>query len=135
DSEGSTGRVRVGASDVRHVVGADVVPHLDAADVSVVVQNSSDVAIDNVAIIVEVLPAEVTEANLLDPDPLNLIPPQRQPVAMFTVDKLSVAAHGVMQRGASFEFHDAEHLNLATAALYVLVELVASAEQLRGHYE
>jgi beta-galactosidase len=134
DYAGITGPVWLEASDVLHVVRADVIPHLDAADVSVVVQNSSDVAIDNVSIIVEVLPAEVTVANLLGPDPLNLIPQERQPVASFTIDKLSVGAHAVMQRGGSFVFHDADHWNLATPALYVLGVIVASQDLVRDNY-
>ena len=56
-----------------HVVRADVVPHLDAADVSVVVKNSGDQPINDATISVEVLPAGVTDTNLLAiPDPLSL---------------------------------------------------------------
>jgi len=66
DYAGITGPVWLEASDPLHVVRADVVPHLDSADVSVVLQNSGDQALDNVTVTVEVLPAAVTDASLLD---------------------------------------------------------------------
>ena len=60
------------ASHPAHVVRADVVPHLDGADVSVVVRNAGDETIE-ARVAVEILPAAVTADNLLDPAPRALV--------------------------------------------------------------
>src|ERR1051326_131284 len=51
--EGITAPVWLEASNPLHVVRADVVPHLDAADISVVVQNASNVDVSDIAVNVE----------------------------------------------------------------------------------
>ncbi len=120
DYEGITGPVWLEASSPLHVVRADVVPHLDAADVSVVLQNGGDTAYTNVSLNVEVLPAAVTSANLLDPDPLSLLPPAASSIATLSIDNLSVGGQAVMVRDGSFVFSNTDHWAIGRPALYVL---------------
>jgi beta-galactosidase len=134
DYAGITGPVWLEASDVLHVVRADVVPHLDAANVSVVVQNSGDQPINDLAVSVIVLPAAVTDANLRDPDPLNLVAPQYELVATFTIDKIAIGAGSVIQRDGSFVFHNADQWSLEKPALYVLGVIVSSQGAVRDSY-
>ena len=56
------------ASDPVHAVRADVVPHLDGADVSVVLQNSGSAQADAL-LRMEVLPTRLTATNVMSPDP------------------------------------------------------------------
>ncbi|TMD85803.1 MAG: hypothetical protein E6I73_16905 [Chloroflexi bacterium] len=134
DYAGITGPVWLEASDPLHVVRADVVPHLDSADVSVVLQNSGDQALDNVTVTVEVLPAAVTDASLLDADPLSLVPPDSLPVAALNIDKLSIGQGTIIQRAGSFAFHQADNWSLEKPALYVLGVIVSSNDVVRDSY-
>ncbi|HVS49306.1 MAG TPA: glycoside hydrolase family 2 TIM barrel-domain containing protein [Candidatus Dormibacteraeota bacterium] len=134
DYAGITGPVWLEASDVLHVVRADVVPHLDAADVSVVIQNSGDQPINDATITVEVLPAAVTDANLLDPDPLSLVEPVAEPVAVLTIDGLSIGAGTVIQRDGSFVFRNADSWSMDKPSLYALGVLVSSGGVVRDNY-
>ncbi|HEY3523022.1 MAG TPA: glycoside hydrolase family 2 TIM barrel-domain containing protein [Candidatus Limnocylindrales bacterium] len=71
---GLTGSVWLEASGAIRAARADIVPHLDGADVSVVVENrgpeaaAADVRLD-------VFPAVISPATLLDPRPSALLPP------------------------------------------------------------
>jgi len=118
--EGITGPVWLEASNVLHVVRADVVPHLDAADVSVVVQNSSDQSFQNVSLDVEVLPAAVTRANLTNPDPASLLPSQPASIATMSIDNLGFGGRAVLVRDGSFVFSGADRWSVRRPALYVL---------------
>jgi beta-galactosidase len=125
DYTGLTGPVWLEASNVVHVVRADVVPHLDAADVSVVLQNSGAQPVEGASITVEMLPAAITTANLLNPDPLSLVPAGADFVALFTIDSLSLGNGGLMQRSRSVQFNGADRWSLERPALYVLGVLVS----------
>jgi glycosyl hydrolase family 2 len=118
--EGITGPVWLEASNVLHVVRADVVPHLDAADVSVVVQNSGDASFQNVSLNVEVLPASVTGANLTNPDPTSLLPAQPASIATLAIDNLAFGSRAVLVRDGSFVFSGADRWSVRRPALYVL---------------
>lgn len=65
---GLTRPVWLEASDPVHAVRADVVPHLDGADVSVVLQNSGDVAVD-AELRMDVVPTRTTATNIMSRDP------------------------------------------------------------------
>jgi beta-glucuronidase len=134
DYAGITGPVWLEASDPLHVVRADVVPHLDAADVSVVVQNSGDQPIVDATLTVQVMPAAVTNANLLDPDPISLVTPDSAPVAVLTIDKLSIEPGATIQRSGTFAFHDADNWSLAQPSLYVLGVLLSAQGIVRDSY-
>ncbi|HET7027148.1 MAG TPA: glycoside hydrolase family 2 TIM barrel-domain containing protein [Candidatus Limnocylindrales bacterium] len=71
---GLTGSVWLEASDPVRAARADVVPHLDGADVSVVIENRTDGPVAP-AVQLDVYAANLTPANLLDPDPASLLPP------------------------------------------------------------
>jgi beta-glucuronidase len=118
--EGITGPVWLEASNVLHVVRADVVPHLDAADVSVVIQNSSDVSLQNVSLNVEVLPASVSNANLTNPDPTSLLPDRSASIATLSIDNLALGSRAVLVRDGSFVFSGADRWSVRRPALYVL---------------
>jgi beta-galactosidase len=136
DYAGITGPVWLEAANPAHVVRADVVPHLDAADLSVVVQNSGDVAIDNASLSVQVLPAAVKESNLLNANPLSLVPPEADPIATLAIDSMSISAHSVLERGESFVFRAPDLWSLQRPALYVLaVYLTANGDVLDSFYD
>ncbi len=118
--EGITGPVWLEESSALHVVRADVVPHLDAADVSVVLQNSSDQSFHNVSMDVEVLPAAVTAANLTNPDPTSLLPAAPASIATLAIENLSVGSRAVLVRDGSFVFAGADRWSVRRPALYVL---------------
>ncbi|HLZ96175.1 MAG TPA: glycoside hydrolase family 2 TIM barrel-domain containing protein [Candidatus Dormibacteraeota bacterium] len=118
--EGITGPVWLEASDPLHIVRADVVPHLDAADVSVVVQNSSAESVQDASLNVEVLPAAVTRDNLTDPDPSSLIPNGAGSIAAMSIDNLSLGGNGVLVRDGSFVFKEASPWTMQSPALFVL---------------
>jgi len=65
---GLTRPVWLEASGPVHAVRADVVPHLDGADVSVVVQNSGNAQVD-AQLRMEVVPTRLTATNVMSPDP------------------------------------------------------------------
>lgn len=116
---GITGSVWLEAVPEISVVRADVTPHLDGADVSVVVQNRGLDA-DEIHLTVEVLPAAVTEANVADPDPRSLVPARATPIfsQVLGLDPLSSTA--VRRVGAAFVMRFADHWSPASPALYVL---------------
>ena len=118
--EGITGPVWLEAANPLHVVRADVTPYLDAADVGIVLQNSSDASYSNVSLSVEVLPAVVTGANLLDPNPLSLIPRNAQTIATLSIDAISMNGRSAVERGGSFVFSGADRWTVSRPALYVL---------------
>jgi beta-galactosidase len=120
DYAGLTGPVWLEASHPLHVVRADVVPHLDAADVSVVLQNSSELAQDGVSLRIEVLSGAVTDKNRLNPDPQSLVPPRSDPLATLTIDDLVFGAQSVLVRGVAFAFNTPDHWSVGRGALYVL---------------
>ena len=118
--EGITAPVWLEASNLLHVVRADVIPHLDAADFSVVVENSSKLDMSGVAVNIEVLPAEVTDANLLNPDPLGLVPTDAPTIAAMSIGNITASAHNSFVRDGSFVFAGADKWTLNRPALYVL---------------
>lgn len=71
---GLTGSVWLEASDPVRVARADVVPHLDGADIAVAVENRSG-APASPDIRVDVYPAVLSAATLLDPNPAALLAP------------------------------------------------------------
>jgi beta-galactosidase len=136
DYGGITGPVWLEAANPMHVVRADVLPHLDAADVSVVIQNSGDVPIDNASLIIQVRPAAVKDSNVLNPDPLSLVPPEADPIATLSVDGLTIGPHTVLERGGSFVFNSPDLWTLQRPALYVLaVYVTANGTVLDNYYD
>ena len=134
--EGITGPVWLEAANPLHVVRADIVPYLDAADVSIVLQNSSDSSYSNVSLDIEVLPASVTTANLLDPNPLSLIPRDTASIASLSIDAISIGSRSVMVREGSFVFSGADRWTVLHPALYVLgVYVLSNGVVVDGFYD
>ena len=116
---GITGSVRLEATPALSVVRADVTPHLDGGDVNVVLQNRGSDQRD-VALITEVLPAEVTDANLLDPDAWHLIPVRATAVVSQVTALDPMPAGDVRRLSASFVIRRPDLWYPGLPAIYVL---------------
>jgi beta-galactosidase len=116
---GITGPAWVEATPDLALARADVTPHLDGADVSVVMQNRGPDASD-LSLITEVLPTDVGDANLVDPDPRHLVPASATPVVS-RVDDLDPMPRGDVRRvGTGFVIRRADLWSPLRPALYVL---------------
>ena len=115
---GITRDVWIEASEPAHVVRADVTPHLDGADVSVVVENRAATS-RTVGARIEILPALVDAENLTDIDPRSLIASD-QPIGRHEVPAFELGANGTARRDVSFTFAAAAAWSPSRPALYVL---------------
>jgi beta-galactosidase len=128
---GLTGAVWIEAAPTVQLVRADVVPHLDAAEVRVVVRNAADAiaaqdgsepeaAPNQVTVRAALLPAAVTDQNLLDPDPGALVPAQSIELAQSEVAIAVPPAGEQVLANLSFRFAEADLWSPETPALYVM---------------
>jgi beta-galactosidase len=128
---GLTGAVWIEAAPPVQLVRADVVPHLDAAEVRVVVRNAATVVAaedspqpvagaSQVIVQASLLPAEVTAQNLLDPDPQALLPEQAVDLAQSetTVDVPPPGEQALAN--LSFRFAEVDLWSPELPALYVM---------------
>ncbi|HSR25852.1 MAG TPA: glycoside hydrolase family 2 TIM barrel-domain containing protein, partial [Candidatus Eisenbacteria bacterium] len=116
---GITGAVWIEGTPELSLVRADVTPHLDGADVSIVLQNRGS-AHDELSLITEVLPTSVGDGNLTDPDPRHLVPEAATPVAS-QVTSLDPMPGGEVRRvSAQFVIRRADLWSPLRPALYVL---------------
>jgi len=134
---GLTGPVWMEAAPPTYVARADVVPHLDAVDVSVLVHHSARLggppaeedqrdAGDEARVRLSIFSASVDEENLLDPDPQSLVTDPSDPLAVASETLTIPDAGGSTVVPASFLFGQADLWSPARPALYVLrVELNA----------
>ena len=98
---------------------ADVVPHLDGADVAVTLhQRGGDSAPVQVGL--DILPAAVDPGNLTNADPRSLIPAGALPIASQRVDGGQLPRNGTSQVHASFSLANADLWSPQSPALYVL---------------
>src|ERR1700694_5708153 len=102
-----------------YVVRADVTPHLDSAEISVVLGNQSNTAA-NTSLSVSILPAAVTPDNVTDPDPKSQLPADAVPVASDTLDAGQLAPGEVTRSQASFAFASPDLWTPQRPALYLL---------------
>jgi beta-glucuronidase len=128
---GLTGPVWLEAAPVVHVARADVVPHLDAVDLNVLLSQAAtpvggteDEAEGGVGgrirVSATVLPASVTPDNVLDPDPRRLVPGDAEPLVE-VVEELDAPAPGdVAGLPLSVGFREADTWSPGRPALYVL---------------
>ena len=100
-------------------VRADVSPHLDGADVSIVVQHRGPESV-SAAIDVRLLPAQVKESNLLNPDASALVPAGAQPLLDRYIDLGSISGDSVMRLAAPFSIRSADLWSPSLPALFVL---------------
>jgi beta-galactosidase len=115
---GLTRSVWLEASDTVRIARADVSPHLDGADVSIVLENRDQVPA-TVLPVLELLSAQVTQANLLDRDARALIA-STQPLAVRLLDQVEVPAGARLRVTAEFVVADADLWSPESPALYVL---------------
>jgi len=98
---------------------ADIVPHLDGADISVTLhQRGGDPAPVEVGL--DILPGTVNLTNLTNPDPTSLIPDGAVPIASQRLDAGQLARDGTSQVHASFSLSNAALWSPQSPALYVL---------------
>ncbi len=116
---GLTRPVWIEASDPVHVVRADVVPHLDGADVSVVVRNAAGRPAE-ATLTLEVLAATVTNANVLEPDPRLLVATAARPLVRTTLDPEELDAGEVVRLDTGFLLANAATWSPNRPSLYVL---------------
>ena len=116
---GITGDVWLEGEPDLQAVRADVVPHLDGADVFVVAQNQGK-ALQSVTLEMDVLPAAVSESNVLDPDPKSLLVKGAEPVLSRLVDIGAMAAGSVQRVDAPFGIREPFLWSPSHPALYVL---------------
>jgi beta-glucuronidase len=142
---GLTGSVWLEATPGSHVVRADVVTHLDAVDVEVLLANAARLAgirgrppdpdappIPGGAGIVRatIMGASVDDENLLDPDPRSLVA-DPEPLAVVE-QEIELPARGeVGGTSLAFEFANADAWTPAVPSLYVLrIQLLPAAPPL-----
>jgi beta-galactosidase/beta-glucuronidase len=106
------------ASDPVHAVRADVVPHLDGADVSVVVQNSGATRVD-AELRMEVLPTRLTAANVMSPDPRAMME-AGPPIATRELRPESLRVADVVRLDTTFLLGDVAEWSPTSPTLYVL---------------
>jgi beta-glucuronidase len=122
---GIVGDVWLEAVPSLSAVRADVKPHLDGADVSVVVQHrGADTA--GAAIDVRLWPAQTTTANLLNPDPFSLVPHDALPLLDNHIDLGSLSGESVIRVAAPFSIRSPDLWSPSFPALYVLGVTVES---------
>ena len=101
------------------VVRADVTPHLDGADVSIVLQHRGADTVET-SLDVRLWPAQVNAANVLDPDASSLVPPDAVPLLYRHIDVGSVSGESVFRLSAPFSIRLADLWSPSLPALYVL---------------
>ena len=142
---GLTGSVWLEASAPSHVVRADVVTHLDAVEVEVLLGNAGRLAGSRRAapepgvevpggtatLRATILAASVDDDNQLDPDPRALVADITDPLAVVEQEVPFPASGGVAGTTLTIEFGDADTWTPAVPWLYVLrVQLLAGAPPL-----
>jgi len=131
---GIVGDVWMEALPALSVVRADVTPHLDGADVSIVVQHRGDRSVKG-SLEVRLWPAQVNADNRLDPDARSLIPPDAVTLFDHQVDLGDVGGESVFRVAAPFSIRSADLWSPALPALYVLqVTVLADDEAVDDFY-
>jgi beta-galactosidase len=116
---GIVGDVWLEAVPATSAVRADVKPHLDGADVSIVVQHRGPGSVAT-TVRVRLWPAQVNATNLLNPDASTLIPADAQPLLDHEIDVGILRDESVDRVPESFTIRDADLWSPSFPALYVL---------------
>ncbi|MGH2428975.1 MAG: glycoside hydrolase family 2 protein [Candidatus Limnocylindria bacterium] len=143
---GITGSVWLEATPEVHLSRADVVPHLDAADVTIAVHHAALVAgaaeddgtdeddaemPEALTLRASLLPAEVSEDNLLDPDPRRLVPSGERPLAIAEAEVETPAPNEQAIAQIGFQLAGADPWTPILPALFVLrVEILEVEDEL-----
>jgi beta-glucuronidase len=116
---GIVGDVWLEAAPAMSAVRADVTPHLDGADVSIVLQHRGTDSV-NSAVEVRLWPAQVNSKNRLNPDPGSLIPPDATSLFDRHTTIGNVSGESVFRLAAPFSIRAADLWSPSRPALYVL---------------
>jgi beta-glucuronidase len=116
---GVVGDVWLEATPALSAVRADVVPHLDGADISIVLNHRGTLPAD-ASIDVTLYPAQVTAANLTNPDALSLIPDHAGSLLDQHIDIGSLGQDSVIKVDAPFAIRGPDLWGLGSPSLYVL---------------
>jgi beta-galactosidase len=125
---GLTGSIWLEAAPPVNVVRADVVPHLDALDVNVLVNQADRLGgglpprdePDAERVQLAIFPASVDEGNVLDPDPRALVPDVDDPLATLNRQLDLPGPGGSTVVPISVFFGEVDLWSPARPALYVL---------------
>ncbi len=109
-------------------VRADVTPHLDGADVSIVVQHRGPAAVQ-ASMDVRLWPAQTTSTNLLNPDALSLVPADARPLLDHHIDIGTMSGDSTVRVAAPFTMRSPDLWTPTIPALYVLGVTVDSGAQ------
>ncbi len=116
---GLTQPVWIEATPSVYAVRADVVPHLDGADIAVTVHQRGGTPAP-VQVGLDILPATVDPSNITNPDPLSLIPSGALPIVSQRLDGGQLGRDATSQVHASFSLNGADLWSPQSPALYVL---------------
>ena len=116
---GIVGDVWLEAIPALSAVRADVTPHLDGADVSIVIQHRGAETVDG-AVDVRLWPAQVGAGNALNPEAQSLIPSDAVPLLDHRIDLGTVGGESVFRVAAPFSIRSADLWSPSLPALYVL---------------
>jgi beta-glucuronidase len=118
-----------------HLARADVIPHLDGLDISVVLHQRGGSRV-HPQLQAEVLPAAVTVANLEDPNPQSLVPAEAVPLGSQLLDAGNVDPDGTTVVHGNFAISQPDLWSPASPALYVLhVSLFSDGNRMDELYE
>ena len=131
---GIVGDVWLEALPSLSAVRADVTPHLDGADVSVVVQHRGEESVRG-ALDVTLWPAQINDTNRLQPEARTLIPPDATPLLERHLDLGTASGDSVFRVPAPFSIRGADLWSPGLPALYVLqVTVLADDEPVDALY-
>lgn len=127
---GLTGSVWLEAAPAVHLARADVVPHLDAVELEVLISHAARLAGSRadaggaevgppITITASILPATVTDANLLDPDPRSLLATGAEPIVTVSEKITAPSAGGTAGTTLAIGFREADLWSPAQPALYI----------------
>lgn len=125
---GIVGDVWLEAIPALSAVRADVTPHLDGADVSIVIQHRGAGNVD-AAVDVRLWPAQVSAGNALNPDAQSLIPGDATPLLDRRIDLGALDGESVVRVAAPFSIRSADLWSPSLPALYVLQVTMLANDQ------
>jgi beta-glucuronidase len=117
---GLTGPIWLEAGDNLQVARADVTPYLDRVDLAIVLENRGRSPVTAAAIDVTILPAAVTDDNVLDPDPRHLVPTRAVPLGTVKIEAGQMQGQSAARHTASFALSHPDLWLPERPSLYVL---------------
>src|SRR5213082_789259 len=131
---GIVGDVWLEAVPGMSAVRADVSPHLDGADISIVLQHRGKANV-NARVEFQLWPAQVNPSNRLDPDAASLIPADAKPLLDHHISLGDISGDSVFRVPAPFSIRSADLWSPSLPALYVLqVSVYANDERVDDLY-